>query len=252
MAAPGTPDHPSLRNSHMTAEQLALEMPPHDPPFTVKVMHHQMQTLGLFKVKREVTVGDVKQWIWAAHAVPSFLQVMRWQGKVLDNSMGLIELLVTSPDLTLRMSQALDVTVKFEGAFVKIDCVEDYMTVEQAKDVIQVDVDIPWTQQVLTYNGIVLRDELKIIHYLTGYQPFELLLQAKMWVFVQFSSGKVLTLTEVRPESSIGHIKHMVLEMEDILPSRQRLFFKDCELDDEWQLRDYCIKRNDTLMLEVF
>ncbi|KAG9021598.1 Ubiquitin [Tulasnella sp. UAMH 9824] len=66
---------------------------------------------------------------------------------------------------------------------------------------------------------------------------------------IRRASGKIVTLTDVRPSDVVGNLKQRLSSVEDIPTDKQRLFFAGRVLDDDRSLSSYGIQDLSSIFL---
>ena len=127
-------------------------------------------------------------------------------------------------------------------------------TIEMIKNLIEVNTNIPITQQRLFHETFELEKNYYSLndYYLSKAFYFNVLLKPKeQMIFIKLFDGKAF-IVEVKLTDTIKYLKKKIQNIEKIPYSQQRLFFKsDLLKDDNLTLNDYKIKNESIVGLAV-
>lgn len=244
-----------LEKKRKASDSLMIVENPGSVPFVVKVIHPRLVP-GFFNATGPETVGDLKCYIERTSRIPASRQVLRLgfaEPKLKDTTPLASLLCCNRCGQTLILSDVLYVEILVGRDVIELEEVDDQMTVEDLKDLIQLKLDVPEGQQILhtaTWSH-ELKNSCKIVEYKCGAKALSLNLTIKGWIFIEFPWGRCLTLTDVHANMTIGRIKELIEDAEEEFPPacRQKLFLDGEELMDECILGVRGIKWNDTLKL---
>eukprot|EP01124_Arcella_intermedia_P010306 TRINITY_DN1682_c0_g1_i1.p1 TRINITY_DN1682_c0_g1~~TRINITY_DN1682_c0_g1_i1.p1 ORF type:complete len:163 (-),score=36.83 TRINITY_DN1682_c0_g1_i1:7-495(-) len=115
---------------------------------------------------------------------------------------------------------------------------------------------VPTRMQLLTLNSSPIQDERKLSDYLiSSHSTLQLRFVEHMEspnfvVYVETSSGQILKVEGIYPESTIFELKLQLKCQINQAPKEQCLMFKGTLLEDDCMLSQYEIQREDTLALQ--
>ncbi|KAK1438155.1 hypothetical protein QVD17_03958 [Tagetes erecta] len=208
------------------------------------------------KVNDSDTIGSVKLKIQAQEKIPFEEQELSFNGIVLDNVNTLANLPIMKESLML-MCKSVELMELFvtthSGNTVSLS-VKPTHTISDVKLLLVRKLAIPWDQQVLIFNKLVLGDSGTLFDFsINTKSTLMLLRKARVTIrlFIKTLNGEIITL-DVKPSDTIETIKGMISMKVSIARDEQELIFNGMVLDNDDTLADYQIKQESTLTLMRF
>eukprot|EP01083_Nonionella_stella_P099829 280822_1 len=187
--------------------------------------------------------------------------VYRFRVDPKDSHRGVIELVSSDNEHVQRDSgsggeqasndRMVDLIVKGENSLVIEVQARPSDDVSVLKAQIQDALDVhPDRQSIYSGNRLCLQHERLGDLGITEESTLRLSILPEYMIFVKLSSGRTLTLHDIRPSNArVSDIKLRIQEKEGIVPKEMRLLFDGQYLDDRRILSDYGIQNDSTLTL---
>ncbi|KAM0053242.1 putative Ubiquitin-like domain-containing protein [Helianthus debilis subsp. tardiflorus] len=199
-------------------------------------------------VKSSDMVGDVKA---RMHCTGD---VLIFNKSVLQDSSILADLHVVDGSTLIRMCKAVGLIKIFVNTYTgKTISLLVYPTdtIVVVKLEIQYKEHIPWNEQALIYNNMVLEDDSTLLDF-NIYRNSTLTLMRKrkprqfIPIYIKTLTGKIITL-EVKPSETIEEIKAQIEHEVDIPCDEQELIFNEMVLPNSDSLAELHINKESTL-----
>ncbi|KAJ0612810.1 putative Ubiquitin-like domain-containing protein [Helianthus annuus] len=206
------------------------------------------KTIKSLTVKSSDTVGDVKARMHCTGDVLIFNE------SVLQDSSILADLHVIDGSTLIQISKAVELLKIFVNTYTgKTISLFVYPTdtIAVVKLEIQYKEHIPWNEQALIYNNMVLEDDSTLLDF-NIYRNSTLTLMRKrkprqlIPIYIKTLTGKIITL-EVKPSETIEEIKAKIKYEVDIPCDEQELIFNEMILPNSDSLAELHINKESTL-----
>ncbi|KAJ0817811.1 putative Ubiquitin-like domain-containing protein [Helianthus annuus] len=206
------------------------------------------KTIKSLVVKSSDTVGNVKA---RTHCIG---HVFMFNESVLQDSSILADLHVADGSTIIRMCKTVELINIFVNTYTgKTISLLVYPTdpIAVVKLDIQYKEHVPWNEQALIYNNMVLEDDSTLLDF-NIYRNSTLTLMRKrkprqfIPIYIKTLTGKIITL-EVKPSETIEEIKAKIKYEVDIPCDEQELIFNEMVLPNSDSLAELHINKESTL-----
>jgi len=194
----------------------------------------------------EDTVADLKKKVEKETGTPVPDQVLNFEGDELDDKPTLEDYDINHGDIVDL--EGMEIFVKHPSGWTIPLKVTPSDTIDDIKDRVAQEKDLPKEQQRLSFDGKPLKkDDNTLSDY--GIKNKDTLMLEPMEINVRTPEGRKIKI-KVDPNDTVEDVKKKVEEKLEIPVPEQTLFFNDDELDDPTTLDENGIKDGDTLNLQ--
>lgn len=218
------------------------------------VKRNQEETITV-EVESNDTVADIKEMIFTNTGMPPNRQRLTYHGKVMQDSTRVDDYGLQYYD-TVYLIQRLKsknqaVIIKMENDQTLSVPAEGDSTVQRIKQVVEEQTTIPWRQQRLMHDNILLENTMTLSECLLTL-PCQLYLQSSdvLKIYIKLSVGKQLSL-DVFEMDKIYDVKGRIEDKEGISILQQTLRFKGKVLKDQATLKSYQVGSGSILQLKI-
>ena len=201
------------------------------------------------------TIENVKAMINDEEHVPPNQQTLNFAGMQLQDDFTLSDYGIHNEStlyLSVKIKPGVQIYVKtWTGKVITLKY-EVMNTIEYLKEMIQDKEGIPLDQQILSFDGIQLKDEHTLFDYhIQKGSTLDLTSESHgMQIFVKAQTGEIITL-QVQASDTIKIVKFRIQDKTDIPHNQQCLTFNGEELQNEFTLYHCNIVNESTLNLSV-
>lgn len=199
------------------------------------------------EVNPETSIRDVKLEIYEKEEMSPDQQHIFFIGTRLEDHYSLKSYHITT-DSVLQLYFVMKISVKMPSGETVTLKVDPRATIRDVKDKIQKKGGILSAQQCLVFGGVELEDDRAMGYYHYAKKSTLRLFPVAEQIFVKMPSGKTITLN-VKPETSVRHLKTKIQNKEGIPPDEQHLLFRSVEIEDDRTLKNLQIYNKSTLSL---
>ena len=207
------------------------------------------------EVEPSDTIENIKEKIQDRKGIPLDQQTLNFNGLQLQDEFTLSDYGICNEStlyLSVKIRPGMQIYVKTWTRKVITLRVEVMNTIEYLKKIIQDKEGIPFDQQILSFDGIQLKDEHTLFDYHIQ-KGFTLYLTSEshgMQIFVITQTGEIITL-QVQASDTIKIVKSRIQDKTNIPHNLQCLTFDGTELQNEYTLYRCNIVSESTLNLSV-
>ncbi|KAD5803201.1 hypothetical protein E3N88_14561 [Mikania micrantha] len=207
-------------------------------------------------VKGSDTIGSIKLKIQTAESIPFDQQELIFNGLVLEDIKILADLLIKDSVLKLVCKSStlkngkINIVETATGNIIplKFKCSD---TIGSIKLNIQKKEGIPFDQQELILNGMVLEDSMTLSNLLVKDSTLKLVRKSSVYINISIKNleGSIICSCDVKPTDTIASLKENIKIMEGISVDEQVLIFNKMVLGDSDTLFDFHINSKSTITL---
>lgn len=238
-------NQPTLRDTGIKhRDTLQLE------PMQVHVKTPDGDKTVTLNVRPTDTIQNIKKQVEQKENIPVPDQRMEFKGKKLDDPRTTLDDNGIRHGDTLNLTPMIVYVMTPDKKKLLTLVVKPTDTIQDVKGQVEHKEAIPIRHQRLEYNGRKLDDPRSTLRD-NAIRHGDTLNLTPMKIHVRLPDGTKTITLQVKPEDTIGNVKEMIDDEENMAPADQRLFFTGKPLTDDRATLDDCgIQHEDTLDLK--